>query len=51
MVSPGFRGQYIELYDGGRGQTPLTDYKVVMYSESDNKAYNVVSFLGKSTNR
>ena len=47
----GLRGQYIELYDGGRGGTSLTDYLLLLYSEDDVKAYNKVVMNGYRTNR
>ncbi|XP_072024494.1 uncharacterized protein [Amphiura filiformis] len=42
-------GQYIELYDGGRGQTSLDDYILVLFLESEGK-YKEIWLKGYSTN-
>ena len=41
---------YVELYDGGRGNTALTFLTLVMFSARDNGAYKSVDLSGHSTN-
>ena len=42
--------EFIELYDGGLGNTPLNNHFVVFYNGSNDLSYKTIDLLGKSTN-
>ncbi|WP_286262079.1 ExeM/NucH family extracellular endonuclease [Thalassotalea atypica] len=42
--------EFIELYDGGAGNTDLTGLSIVLYNGSDNASYNAFDLDGLSTN-
>jgi len=41
--------EFIELYDGGRGNTDLTGLTLVLYNGSDDASYNAIDLDGYST--
>ncbi len=41
--------EFIELFDGGLGNTPLTGLVVVLYNGSNDQSYNTIDLSGKST--
>ena len=43
-------GEFVELYDGGTGNTSLTGLVVVFYNGSDDKSYAAFDLDGRSTN-
>jgi len=42
--------EFIELYDGGVGNTPLTGYIVVLYNGANDLSYRTIDLTGFSTN-
>jgi len=42
--------EFVELYDGGTGNTPLDGLVVVFFNGNDDKSYLVFDLVGKSTN-
>ncbi|WP_108868012.1 DUF5689 domain-containing protein [Aquimarina aquimarini] len=42
--------EFVELYDGGVGNTPLDSYVLVNYNGSNNASYNAINLDGFSTN-
>lgn len=42
--------EFVELYDGGNGNTPLDGYVLVNYNGSNNTSYNAFDLDGFSTN-
>jgi hypothetical protein len=43
-------GEFVELYDGGAGNTALDGYVVVFYNGSNDKSYNAFDLDGFTTN-
>lgn len=43
-------GEFVELYDGGTGNTSLTGLVIVFYNGSDDKSYEAFDLDGRSTN-
>lgn len=42
--------EFIELYDGGAGNTPLDGLVIVLYNGSNNESYKAIDLNGFSTN-
>jgi predicted extracellular nuclease len=42
--------EFIELYDGGAGSTPLDGLVVTLYNGSTNESYNTIDLAGYTTN-
>lgn len=42
--------EFIEIYDGGSGNTDLTSVKVVLFDGSNDQAYVIYDLTGQSTN-
>jgi uncharacterized protein (TIGR03437 family) len=43
-------GEFVEIYDGGTGNTSLTGLVVVFYNGGDDKSYEAFDLDGRSTN-
>ena len=43
-------GEFVEIYDGGAGNTSLTGLVVVFFNGSDDKSYEAFDLDGRSTN-
>jgi hypothetical protein len=43
--------EFIELYDGGRGNTDLTGLVIVLFNGSDERSYRAVDLTGAKTDR
>ena len=48
-IWPGGAGEFIELYDGGRGHTPLDGLTVVLYRGDEAAVYLAVELDGRAT--
>lgn len=42
--------EFIELYDGGSGNTSLDGFVIVLYNGSDDASYRVIDLSGQTTN-
>ncbi len=42
--------EFVELFDGGIGNTPLDGLVLVLYNGSNNSSYNAIDLEGQSTN-
>ncbi|MGK0185130.1 MAG: hypothetical protein ACI9R3_000905 [Verrucomicrobiales bacterium] len=43
-------GEFIEIYDGGRGNVPLDGFIVVLFNGSNGGSYSTVDLSGQATN-
>ena len=42
--------EFLELYDGGKGNTPLDGFIVVLYNGNNDLSYNTIDLAGQLTN-